>query len=47
MENKGRNIEDLNDEVWIIDLGFLVDVIRHFKNPNKEQQSKNNLITHM
>jgi hypothetical protein len=47
MENKGRNIEDLNDEGWITDLAFLVDVTGHLNNLNKELQGKDKIITDM
>jgi hypothetical protein len=44
---KGRNIEELNDEGWITDLAFLVDVTGHLNNLNKELQGKDKLITDM
>jgi hypothetical protein len=44
-EKKGRNIEELNDERWITDLAFLVDVTGHLNNLNKELQGKDKLIT--
>jgi hypothetical protein len=47
MEKKGRNIEELNDEGWITDLAFLVDVTGHLNNLNKELQGKDKLITDM
>jgi hypothetical protein len=45
MEKKGRTIEELNDEGWITDLAFLVDVTGHLNNLNKELQGKGKLIT--
>jgi hypothetical protein len=47
MEKKGRNIEELNDEGWITDLAFLVDVTGRLNNVNKELQGKDKLITDM
>jgi hypothetical protein len=47
MEKKGRNIEELNDEGWITDLAFLVDVTGHLNNLNKELHGKDKLITDM
>jgi hypothetical protein len=47
MEKKGRNIEQLNDEGWITDLAFLVDVTGNLNNVNKELQGKDKLITDM
>jgi hypothetical protein len=44
MEKKGRNIEELNDEGWITELVFLVDVTGHL-NLNRELQGKDKLIT--
>jgi hypothetical protein len=32
MEKKSRNIEEANDEEWITDLVFLVDVTGHLNN---------------
>jgi hypothetical protein len=46
MEKKGRNIEELNDEAWVTDLVFLVDVTGHL-NLNRELQGKDTLITDM
>jgi hypothetical protein len=40
MEKKGRNIEELNDEGWITDLVFLVDVTGHLNNLNKSSRVK-------
>lgn len=45
MEKKGRNIEELNDERWITNLVFLVDVTGHLRNRNKELQGKGKLIS--
>jgi hypothetical protein len=47
MEKKGRNIEELNDEEWITNLGFLVDVTDHLNNLNIELQGKDKFITDM
>jgi hypothetical protein len=47
MEKEGRNTEKLNDEGWITDLAFLVDMTRHLNNLNKELQGKGKLITDM
>jgi hypothetical protein len=47
MEKKDRNIEELNDEGWITDLVFLVDVTGHLNYLNKELQGKDKLITDM
>jgi hypothetical protein len=38
MEKTGRNMEYLQDEGWITDLAFLVDVAGHLNNLNKELQ---------
>jgi hypothetical protein len=35
MENKGRTIEELNDEGWITDLAFLVNVTGRLNNFNR------------
>jgi hypothetical protein len=47
MEKKGKNIEELNNEGWITNLAFLVDVTGHLKNLNRELQGKYKLITNM
>jgi hypothetical protein len=41
---KGRNIEEMNDERWITDLAFLVDETGNLNNLNKELQGKDKLI---
>jgi hypothetical protein len=46
MGKKGRNIEELNDEGWITDLAFLVDVTGHLY-LNKELRGKDKLISNM
>jgi hypothetical protein len=46
-EKKGRNAEEFNDEAWITDLAFLVDVIGHLNKLNKELQGKAKLTTDM
>jgi hypothetical protein len=47
IEKKGRNIEEFNDEEWITDLAFFVDVSGHLKNLNKELQYKDKFSTDM
>jgi hypothetical protein len=47
MENKGKNIEELNDGGWITDLAFVVDVTGHLNNLSKELYGKDKLITDM
>jgi hypothetical protein len=39
-----KNVE-LNDEMWISDLAFLVDVTGHLNSHNRELQGKDKLIT--
>jgi hypothetical protein len=47
MTKKYKTTEELNDELCINDLVFLVDVTGHWNSPNKELQGKDNLITEM
>jgi hypothetical protein len=47
MGKEDRNIEELNDEGWLTNLAFLVDVTCYLNNLNKELQGKDNLITNM
>jgi hypothetical protein len=42
-KKKNKRIEDLDDEGWISDLAFFVDVTGHLNNPNKELQGKDKL----
>jgi hypothetical protein len=37
-EEKGKNFEELNDEVWVADLAFLVVVTGHLNNLSKQLQ---------
>jgi hypothetical protein len=46
-EKKNKRIEELDDEGWISDLAFFVDVTGHWNTLNKELQSKDKFITEM
>jgi hypothetical protein len=46
-ENKNKRIEELDDEGWISDLAFFMDVTGHLNTLNKELQGKDKLITEM
>jgi hypothetical protein len=45
VEKKNKRIEKPNDEGWISDLAFFVDVTGHLNTLNKELQGKDKLIT--
>jgi hypothetical protein len=47
MEKKNKIIEELDDEGWISDSAFFVDVTGHLNTLNKELQGKDKLITEM
>jgi hypothetical protein len=47
MGKKGRNIEEFNDESWIINVAFLVDVTDHLHNLHEELQALDKLITNI
>jgi hypothetical protein len=40
-----KNIEELNDELWISDLACLVDVTGYLNGLRKEMQDKDHLLT--
>jgi hypothetical protein len=40
MEKKGRNIGELKHEEWMRELAFLINVIGHDSNLDKELQGK-------
>jgi hypothetical protein len=47
MTEFSRKFEELNDELWISDLVFPVDVTGHLNSLKKELQSKDNIIPEM
>jgi hypothetical protein len=47
MEKKNKRIEELDDEGWISDLAFFVDVTGHLNTLNRELQGKDKLMTEM
>lgn len=47
METKGKPVAEFEDEDWILDLAFLVDVTEHLNDLNLRLQGRNQLINNM
>ena len=47
MNLKGKPVEELDDDLWLADLAFLVDITSHLNELNKRLQGKGQLIHEM
>jgi hypothetical protein len=47
MESKGKPVIEFEDENWLMDLAFLVDITTHLNELNVRLQGKNKLISNM
>lgn len=47
METKGKPVTEFEDEEWVLDLAFLVDITEHLNDLNLRLQGKNQLINNM
>lgn len=45
MGEKGKEMHELNDNVWLKDLAFMVDITDHLNHLNIQMQGKNKLVT--
>ena len=45
MEEKGKEVHELNDIFWMKDLAFMVDITDHLNHLNIQMQGKNKLVT--